>query len=41
MVLQLFDERRTSQQLCSLFAERIGRRQTLRTSQALHEKNAE
>jgi len=28
MVLQLFDERRTSQQLCSLFAESIGRRQT-------------
>jgi len=38
MVLQLFDERRTSQQLRSLFAERIGRRQTPRASQALREK---
>jgi len=38
MVLQLFDERRTSQQLCSLFAERIGRKQTTLSSPVFREK---
>ncbi len=38
MVLQLFDERRTSAQLCGLFAERVPRQESTREAKAVHEE---